>query len=527
MSWLSWTLFLILAFIVGYVHTDIAIRMLFRPHRDIRFFGIGWQGLIPRRKPDIAKKLGDVVVNQLLQEDRIVARLHQPDMLDGMRRALRDVADRLLAHEAGTLHDLLPVTQREAVRAMGIGVFVSLAREGEKWLASPAGTAAVRDRLEQLLGRTVHDVIGHRRGELRELALARVRELIAHPDLVAPLRQLLDRAVVYVANTGTPLGQMLPADIKPMVLLEVARLTPLLLERFAEAMMAPENVGRIQAAVRSGIEKELQGRNPDAGVVERLLQGDSGEILRVLGQKVFREKILSKTDEMVCENVPRIREVLLEPDNVLRVNRELGSVVESFLARNIADVLAAVPTATLDRVYGHVAENAAGYLRRPEVAATLEPLVDRLLEGLWQMPLRDLLRLAGFDQARIDTEIGVFCAWLAHERLVTLAAAEAPGWTDALLQLPIGRLSAVLTPERREACLNVILEKLPAIIDPVVPGLLKQLDMRTLVEQQINAYSSEELEKLIVSVAQKELFTITWLGGLLGALIAVCQVLFR
>lgn len=60
--------------IIGLITNGIAIRMLFRPIKAIKVLGMTLPftpGLIPKEKSRIAKSLGDVVANNLLNEDVI------------------------------------------------------------------------------------------------------------------------------------------------------------------------------------------------------------------------------------------------------------------------------------------------------------------------------------------------------------------------------------------------------------------------------------------------------------------------
>ncbi|MGI6110066.1 MAG: DUF445 family protein, partial [Eubacteriaceae bacterium] len=49
-------------------------------------------------------------------------------------------------------------------------------------------------------------------------------------------------------------------------------------------------------------------------------------------------------------------------------------------------------------------------------------------------------------------------------------------------------------------------------------GVLKELNMAALIEQQINSYSPADMEKLLMELVHKELSAIVWLGGLLGCI---------
>lgn len=71
--------------IIGLITNGIAIRMLFRPLKAIKVLGLTLPftpGLIPKEKPRIAKSLGDVVANNLLNEDVIKNGLLSPEMDD-------------------------------------------------------------------------------------------------------------------------------------------------------------------------------------------------------------------------------------------------------------------------------------------------------------------------------------------------------------------------------------------------------------------------------------------------------------
>ncbi|PKM48960.1 MAG: hypothetical protein CVV01_01295 [Firmicutes bacterium HGW-Firmicutes-6] len=71
--------------IIGLITNGIAIRMLFRPLKAIKVLGLTLPftpGLIPKEKPRIAKSLGDVVANNLLNEDVIKNGLLSTEMDD-------------------------------------------------------------------------------------------------------------------------------------------------------------------------------------------------------------------------------------------------------------------------------------------------------------------------------------------------------------------------------------------------------------------------------------------------------------
>lgn len=84
----------ILGGIIGLITNGIAIRMLFRPLKPVKLLGRTLPftpGMIPKEKPRIARSLGDVVANNLLNEAVIKNGLLSPEMDDKIVVALNEL----------------------------------------------------------------------------------------------------------------------------------------------------------------------------------------------------------------------------------------------------------------------------------------------------------------------------------------------------------------------------------------------------------------------------------------------------
>jgi uncharacterized membrane protein YheB (UPF0754 family) len=95
LPYLPWVLPPLLGAVIGYVTNALAIRMLFRPLRRMRFLGVPvpfTPGVIPRRREELARSIGNMVSRELLTLD-VFARRFQSE---SFRRALRSGLYRLL-----------------------------------------------------------------------------------------------------------------------------------------------------------------------------------------------------------------------------------------------------------------------------------------------------------------------------------------------------------------------------------------------------------------------------------------------
>ncbi len=113
-GWLqTYVLPLLLSGAVGYLTNWIAIMMVFRPYVPKKWLFFWPQGLIPRNKPNIAKKVGEKVGNELLSPEKIASELsghlmewmHRPDVIATLKAKLQDF---LSSHQEAIITFLVP-----------------------------------------------------------------------------------------------------------------------------------------------------------------------------------------------------------------------------------------------------------------------------------------------------------------------------------------------------------------------------------------------------------------------------------
>ena len=93
--------------LVGYCTNYIAIKMLFRPRKELRIGS--WRvpftpGVIPKNQPRIAAAVGRAVSGTLLTQEDMAARLTQA----GLKEKLADSIQDAITEQSAPLSDLLP-----------------------------------------------------------------------------------------------------------------------------------------------------------------------------------------------------------------------------------------------------------------------------------------------------------------------------------------------------------------------------------------------------------------------------------
>ncbi len=185
----NWPIYASMPFIaalIGYVTKLVAIRMMFRPFAFKGIGPLGWQGIIPRRAPQMVDVLCETLTGRLISADEIIARVDADELGAIIARQLREEVARIVPKVAEAyqpvLWELLPVSLRAVVvqRAQAIAL--------DK---VPDLVAAIRDNIDDVF-------------DLRELA---TREFLSDPYVLESM--FLDvgkREFAFIRRSGLVFG---------------------------------------------------------------------------------------------------------------------------------------------------------------------------------------------------------------------------------------------------------------------------------------------------------------------------------
>jgi uncharacterized membrane protein YheB (UPF0754 family) len=88
---------------IGWITNMIAIRLLFRPLEPLKVGPLTFQGLIPKRRGQIAVAVGQVVADKLFSMSELNARLDFPALQKDADRAVRKVVEEWCRGKMGLL----------------------------------------------------------------------------------------------------------------------------------------------------------------------------------------------------------------------------------------------------------------------------------------------------------------------------------------------------------------------------------------------------------------------------------------
>ena len=81
---------------IGWITNWVAIKMLFRPHKEMNFGLFKIQGLIPKRKAEIGTGIASIIQNELISVKDVISNIDREEFSKRLNSLIDDVLDKNL-----------------------------------------------------------------------------------------------------------------------------------------------------------------------------------------------------------------------------------------------------------------------------------------------------------------------------------------------------------------------------------------------------------------------------------------------
>lgn len=183
---------------------------------------------------------------------------------------------------------------------------------------------------------------------------------------------------------------------------------------------------------------------------------------------------------------------------IKRVNDNLVSKIDGIVSdEKIGQTIAASAMSALDERIG---DGFMGMITKNALADTIKDKITPKLANL----INDVMRGDGRKMilSIVDDEIDRF------------ANGSVASW------------AAGMSDEKIESLKRDVVKLYSEKVNVELPRLLRTIDISKIVEDKIQSMDMPTVERLVLDVANNELYMLVWLGGLLGAIIGVANIFF-
>ncbi len=186
-------------------------------------------------------------------------------------------------------------------------------------------------------------------------------------------------------------------------------------------------------------------------------------------------------------------ENLIKRVNVNLVSKIDGIVSDEKIGQTIAaSAMSAFDERIGDGFMGMITKNALADIVKDKITPKLANLINDVMRGDGRKMILSI----------VDDEINRF------------ANGSVASWT------------ASVSDEKIESLKNDVVRLYSEKVKSELPRLLRTIDISKIVEDKIQSMDMPMVEKLVLDVANNELYMLVWLGGLLGAVIGVANIFF-
>ncbi|MEC1409076.1 DUF445 family protein [Bacillus safensis] len=183
-------------------------------------------------------------------------------------------------------------------------------------------------------------------------------------------------------------------------------------------------------------------------------------------------------------------------DDFLKERGMLGSMVQMFLGNS----------SLIDRVHPEIIK----FLRNAETKRFLADLLVQEWDKVKQFSLHEL-----------DEK------WNVKELIFSVKNQLLSHFsTKLILDKPVGTYVGAVADDLKTHFAPVLIHKGIEAASNALESLLAKLQFEDIIREQIELFPLEKMEELVVSISNKELKMITFLGGLLGGMIGAIQAVF-
>lgn len=289
--------------IIGYITNDIAIRMLFRPHKAKYFCGIHipfTPGIIPKEKGRIAEAIGGVISENLMNKEVLERYLLSDDMVGKVRSAVEEFFNVQKSNNETVKEFLCHYLSGEEIATISKNVNESLTKQTYKKLADPSVGEKVAhiaidqvakklsvDGAEELLaglGGAIGGLGGVAAGLLGGNIVARFLGMLREPAE----RFLADNINAMMKNNGKEIvSNMIDGEVEEFLNKPVCKLLEGHDDQLKQAVNTIESVYR--AIINDHLPKILDSIDISRIVRERINEMDVAETEKLILQVMDKE----------------------------------------------------------------------------------------------------------------------------------------------------------------------------------------------------------------------------------------------
>lgn len=509
---------------IGYLTNHIAIKMLFRPLTPWKIAGFRLPmtpGVIPSKRQDLAKNMGEVVGDHLLTGEEIGNGLKNEAFQYHLYKLIKDRIEGLLQQDLGTLATVVPAKFRVYFDIGSKTIIYQVKEKIRNFICSDEfkdiAERSIEQRMEKFLACEIGSIVT---GSQREIAYGFIEKNIARLFTSKAMElwaeDFVHQQIYGILQQKKSLTDLLPDSLITLVQETLEKQTPMFLKRLAAIVSEPEVRGKIVTGACAGVDNFINSMGPMADMVRGFLRMETVE-------EKIHNYLVEKNDDIVA---------WLESEEVqVKVVHIIKERSGEFLQKPIAQLIKTYDNAVVEEFCSLCAHHLILVLRGKDIPAMLTSMIKSTMENHFEsgetslhQVCETLLGKESFTANRtwLKEEL---CSILQSPKTATIVESLVDSLAATLLQKKIGKMANIIPIGVREGIAKSLQNTTSAMLATEVPGLVQSLNIKNIVTEKVNSLDILKLEGLLLSIMQEQFKYINIFGALIGFLIGCANLL--
>jgi len=486
--------------IIGYITNWLAIKMLFKPHKEIRIgkFKVPFTpGLIPKEKSRIAKSVGESIGQNLLTKETIIQSLCSENMSEQL--------DFWVQSKIGSIENSEVTVESEIKGLLGDEYFNFIQNINNnicKLFVNYMNEEDVKQAIVKFAKAQVMMELRVTPKDIRE------------SQLYNSIKDKVLNVFIEYKDTENFYGEI------QKILEEKVNKLKSLDKNFEEI---------IPKSIISNIKVFIYGKRHDIALeIKKIVKEDKNK--QKLRQIVL-ETITTKLNPMIAmfvnadstfeKVVNGIDEFLDEENNHNDIALIINDIIDKFLKGSISNGFSQLSEKSINDVLKPLINMFTTEIIDEEfITDTFLKLEDKFANYI---SIEEMLEKTGIDykneleefiRTRIDNMSESNFVRIKSTEIVTILI-------NRIVQMEMKSLFVGEADKVAKSISKIVRELYIKFIENKAADVIEVLDVAKMAEDKINEFDVAFSEKIILEIASKELSAITWLGALLGAIMGL------
>lgn len=486
--------------IIGYITNWLAIRMLFRPHKEHRIgkFKVPFTpGLIPKEKSRIAKSVGETIGQHLLTKETILQSLCSESMNEQLDSWVQGKVNAIENSEA-TVENEIKVLLGDEYSNCIQNINSNLSKLLLDYISEDEvkqGIAKYANAQIMLELKAKPQAICESKlyNSLKDKVLNAAIEYKDSEKFYEEIQKILEEKVEELKVLDKTFEEVIPKGITNSAKVYVYSKRYNIAMEIKKMMKEEKNRQKLRQIVKETISTKL------SPMIAMFMNADS-----------IYEKVVTGIDEFLDEEKNH--------DDIAII---INDIIDKLLKSSISSVLSELPKeGTQDGMKSLISLFTTKIVDEKLIRNTLDKLESNFNN---YMSIETMLEKTGIDYKNAIEEFikNRIEAMLQSDSVKMKVTEIVSVVINRLLQTEMKSIFNEKGDKVSKSISKVVRDLYNRFIENKAADVIEVLDVAKIVENQINEFDVAFAEKIILGIASKELSAITWLGAFLGAIMGL------